>query len=782
MICSMVTGYYGLFVAVGLGMAWSAFAGPDPRGDASAAQADIASLDASGKHGQLRIELITASDYGFENTQILLDTDLDAKTGFTIGSLGADILVEGANIYAFDGQDTSAWSWNPIGTAQRRVDAATLTLTLDGQAIGSDRVALIARTLADDYATPLDRAPDDAGLLVTIESVAEQTEATGDADDPSRDITAVTAAQEGQAAVITVTTAEPFDFATTLIFFDTDDNAETGYQPSADPRFGFEFMLSGGTLSRHNGADRAAWDWVSVGQAEQSIANQQMTARFNAALLDSASPRVAVWNMSGDWQTLIDRAPDRGLYDLTLDPGQLDPVAPEPQIAPAAPKANRDLSARRRVAESESFYCYYGSGKVNALSHYDVVILHSPQMAVEDIAALKALGVVTIGYITVGEDDEKRVGDGTGPAGLASWYFDRNGDGEPDRNAIWNSWYANANDPNWRADRVKEAKRLVNEEGYDGIFLDTLDTAQLYPETADGMVQLVADLREALPDSPIILNQGFKLFDRLAPMADGLMLESFTATFDFQSQQYMLNYESSLDAHTRNVNKNLQPVLETHPMPIFVLDYARPDDREAIQTAADRAASFGYQFAAAPIYLDEVYVNDIVGEPDPKWLKMQATPESMSVVLAEPANGFPAGTKLVPSSCFAGYTVAAIVDGVEDRSGLHWTKAAWASSEDTGQTWLSVELPTPTAGGELVITWAVDSGETHVSRDYVIEVQRDGQWSAVASANGDSQAPVSRHPLPNEPFDAVRIVQPDGGGSVQRPGLMWIGQLALDPT
>ncbi len=334
-------------------------------------------------------------------------------------------------------------------------------------------------------------------------------------------------------------------------------------------------------------------------------------------------------------------APDRGLIDLQLDPSLIESSVPEPEIAPAPRKANADLPARQRVADSDSFYCYYGSGKVAELSHYDVVILHSPQMAVQDIAALKDLGVVTIGYISVGEDDEQRVGDGTGPANLASWYFDRDDDGQPDKNKIWNSWYANTNDPKWRADRVKEAKRLVEEEGYDGIFLDTIDTAQLYPEGAEGMVKLVKDFREALPDSPIILNQGFKLFDRLAPMSDGLMLESFTATYDFASKQYMMNYPSSLDSHTRNVNKNLQPVLEEYPMPIFVLDYARSSDHESIQTAADRAVSFGYQFASAPIFLDEVYINDIVGQADPKWLEMQATPELMSIVLAEAANGFP---------------------------------------------------------------------------------------------------------------------------------------------
>lgn len=755
-------------------------AAPDPVGDSATPAADITAFDASGQGGQLAMTLTTAAPYDFAGTQLLIDTDLDARTGFTVGSIGADLLIENDLLYTFAGDDPTAWTWEPRGNVSRTIEGGTLKLTVPGEVLGGDRVAVVAQTVNADYSAA-DRAPDDAAMLVTLQTVAVGSEAAGDAGgDASRDLTAVEAMQDASKAVIKVTTAGKSDFATTLVFIDADRDADTGYRPDGDPSLGFDMLINGGTLSKHAGADPAAWAWESVGPVDQAVEGHTLTLRFNANKLGGTSPRLGVWNMSADWMTRVDRAPDRGLIDLKLDAALFEPEAAEPRIAPAPRKANADLPPRRRVAESTSFYCYYGSGKVAELSHYDVVILHSPQMAVEDIAKLKALGVVTIGYITVGEDDSLRVGDGTGPDGKASWYFDRDEDGQPDRNKIWNSWYANTNDPNWRADRVKEAKRLVEEEGYDGIFLDTIDTAQIYPEGAQGMVKLIADFREALPESPIILNQGFKLFDRLAPMADGLMLESFTATFDFDSKQYMLNYPASLDAHTRNVNKNLQPVLEEYPMPIFVLDYARPDDREAIQTAADRAASFGYQFAAAPIYLDAVYVNDIVGQPDPGWLEMQATPELMSVVLAEAANGFPAGTRLMPSSCYAGYTVAPLVDGIEDRADLHWSRAAWASSDEVdGDTWLQITLPEPRRGGELIITWATDSGITHVSQDYRVQTRSGGgDWQTIGSASRTTDD-TSTHTLPDEAFTELRLIQPRDGGAAERPGLMWIAQLEL---
>ncbi len=766
----------------------SAFAASDPAGDSAEASSDLVSLDVARSGGSLVVHLTTAAAPTSENTQLLIDTDLDGATGFSVGSLGADVMLEGPRIYTFKGEDTSAWSWDTAGVAKRQVDGAKVTLTLPGSVVGSGAVSLVVRTIDSAYAEA-DRAPDDAGLLVgpgggdaaapAVPS-AGGGEAAGDADDPSRDLVSATVRVEGTDAVVTATTVADFDPATTLIFFDTDNDPTTGHRPSADPAFGFEMAVIGGKLMEHTGADPAAWSWRDRGAVEQKAAGKALTVRIPAGQLRSTNPGVAIWNMSADWQGLVDKVPDAGLMQLTIAPSAI--VAPEPEaVVPMAPrKANADLPARERIAASTSFYCYYGSGRVAELSQYDVAVMHSPQMAVSDIAKLNELGVVTAGYITVGEDDEMRVGDGTGPDGKASWYFDRDADGKPDQNGIWKSWYANADDPNWRADRVKEAKRLVEEEGYDGIFLDTIDTAQLYPETADGMVQLVADLREALPDSPIILNQGFKLFDRLAPMADGLMLESFTATYDFEAAEYKLNSPASLDAHTRNVNATLQPVLVDYPMPIFVLDYARATDRENIRIAADRAATFGYQFASSSIYLDEVHVNDIRGEADPKWLEMQATPELMSIQLATPSNGFPVNTKISPSSCFAGYSVAALVDGIENRSELPWNRSAWASSEHDNGAWLLVDLPTPEKAGELWITWATDAGVLHKAEDFRVETRVAGGGWREAGEPTSVDAETSVISLGAEPYDEVRVVMAKGGGSPERPDLLWIAQLELN--
>ena len=229
------------------------------------------------------------------------------------------------------------------------------------------------------------------------------------------------------------------------------------------------------------------------------------------------------------------------------------------------------------------------------------------------------------------------------------------------------------------ASRVEIAKKLVDDYGFQGIFLDVVSVSEMYPESRGGMIQMIRDLREALPDKVIVMNQGFDILADVAPLIDGLMLESFTATYDFDSKKYMVNYPSSLDAHMRRALGVINPVVKPANIRVLVLDYAGPQDKESMQFAANRAASLGYLFSAAPIYLDAIYPDVPAGEADPKWLQMYATPTQLAFKLPEPRNGFPAGTTVTPSGCFPGYCVETVTMPTGYHAKQHWSKSAWAS-------------------------------------------------------------------------------------------------------
>lgn len=617
-----------------------------------------------------------------------------------------------------------------------------------------------------------------ATLLSSAAFPVDVPDAKSDCDAGSKDLVSLAVTTKGDSLLLNLTTREPSDLATLLLFLDTDGNPSTGFKSGIDPKFGFDFVVQGDGLFAFAGkTDRSAWSWERVADVKRTqVAPEQVAIAIDTHPLKSTNIRIAAWTMDDAMQARLDAVPDDKLFPFIFAKPS---ASTHPAVTMAPPHVDRDKPARERFAKAKSFYTYYGKGRVAELSHYDIVVLHTPAMESADVKKLKSLGVVTVGYVTVGEDDQLRVGDGTGPGGKASWYLDKDHDNQPDQNGIWKSWFANANDPKWRADRVAEAKKLVDDYGFDGIFLDTIDTSQVYPDTKVGMTQLIKELRDALPNGVIVLNQGFEVLPDVAQYADGLMLESFTATYDFDSKTYMLNMPQSIDFHLKRVKNTIEPVRKMHPLQVLVLDYAGKDDRENMKVAADRAATFGYLFSASPIFLDDVYANVPVGKPDPKWLQPQSSPDAMAFTLPADANGFPKGTRLRPSGCFAGYTTEPLVDGKLDRSGMPWAKAAWASDEGSDDNWLEILLPAARKGGKLHLYFHDESGP---SRDYQVDVKYAGenQWTTVKKVSGNTARNIV-HPLPTaREFTAIRVLQHAGGGSVGRPNLLWLAQVVME--
>jgi hypothetical protein len=502
--------------------------------------------------------------------------------------------------------------------------------------------------------------------------------------------------------------------------------------------------------------------------------------------------------MSPDWQSRTDffphdaaNADTAGTLDVTLDASKLHADATGLDVPMSPRHANAELPPRDRFKQAKSYCCYYGADRVAAISHLDAAILHIPAETPADVKTLSNIGVVTIGYLSVGEDETLRAGNGLGPGGKASWYFDRNHAGKPEENGTWGSYYANAADPLWRQDRVEQARHLCGngpgDYGFDGIFLDTIETVDSFPSSRDGMIQLVGELRAALPDKVIVINRGFSLLGEadVSSKIDGLMFEDFTDSYDFATKSYIRYAPQDMDATRGTMVSTVTPAMKKYGLRALALDYVDSNQTDRIQEAFDRAVTFGMLPAVAPISLDAVYdTPHIVGKPDNKYLATMATPQSMQIVMDADRNGFPAGTIIQPSSCYMGYTVGSLVDGIRDRHALYWTKAAWASAEQPGQSQqLLIEFPHPVSGGTLKITFAFDDNRWHASQNFSVETSATdgGAWQTIVhpTSNQDSHFICT---LPNEPVHAIRITQEPGGGSKDRPDLMWIGQIERTPA
>jgi hypothetical protein len=293
--------------------------------------------------------------------------------------------------------------------------------------------------------------------------------------------------------------------------------------------------------------------------------------------------------------------------ELAGTPASPSPPAPPPPPAPVppppAPVPPPPASTGRPHVDSWMVnYGPWDAGSLAVARRHQLVVAHPrygqlTRALVADLqaganAADPADDVKVLCYVSIGEDlrsayvtdaqalqDPRFKGDGTGPrvdprganadgkslagidprgapsnggSGYASFYLDDDslnchgrGDGIPDRNAYFGSYFVNAGDPSWFS--VVDAMTLDGGDGIaglrealttttgrglgcDGIFLDTLDTAapnqytscsggnpSKFEWTAPGFSSFVRRVRAAYPGALIMQNRGLFFLDPRHP-------------------------------------------------------------------------------------------------------------------------------------------------------------------------------------------------------------------------------------------------------------------------
>lgn len=266
---------------------------------------------------------------------------------------------------------------------------------------------------------------------------------------------------------------------------------------------------------------------------------------------------------------------------------------PEPASAAAARIRALGLvrvqgkAIKSRLSSIGSYAVYYGdkAADIEKLKAYDLAIVQPHSLQKNQIDRLHENGVRVIAYLTIGElDPESSFRNEVQP----SWILGRNEN--------WGSQYVDANQAGWRAIVLREAGRIL-EQGFDGLFLDTLDTVDLYPKTAPGMVSIVAQLRSSFPDKAIVQNRGFAVLPRTADLIDAVMFEDFSTTYDFSTKQY-----SATDGDPSEV-------LPYHArgLPVLAMEYALPTQQDLIVRAYARAHEFGFIPFVSSINLDTIF-------------------------------------------------------------------------------------------------------------------------------------------------------------------------------
>ena len=251
-------------------------------------------------------------------------------------------------------------------------------------------------------------------------------------------------------------------------------------------------------------------------------------------------------------------------------------------------------SVRGRIETIRDYVVYYGAGRLDDLAGYDLAIIDPATLTPDEVAELENRGTLVVGYLSVGEIDgnDPWLADGTVPR---SWILGRN------RN--WGSLFVDAGQQGWRDLMTQEAGKLLD-YGFDGVFLDTVDTAiDVAPGSEPGMIALIEGLRSAYPDALLVQNRGFDIAGTVADSIDAVMFEDLSTSYDFGELTY-LRVDNSREA------QDMVTLHERTGLPILSLDYADPSDPATAARAVRIAQGYGFVPAVSVIELNDIPAYD----------------------------------------------------------------------------------------------------------------------------------------------------------------------------
>jgi polysaccharide biosynthesis protein PelA len=165
------------------------------------------------------------------------------------------------------------------------------------------------------------------------------------------------------------------------------------------------------------------------------------------------------------------------------------------------------------------------------------------------------------------------------------------------KNEGWGSDVMDVTGSDWEDFVVKDLAEPAIAKGYDGVFLDTLDSIAFITKKDPGkkyacqraLVNLIRRLHRQFPDKQIVLNRGFDLLDEVRKDVNGVLAESLY-------QRWNRSLPDGGAAKPEDTAWLLDKLNKAKAMGlmVYVVDYVSPEDRELARVTAEKIAAHGF--------------------------------------------------------------------------------------------------------------------------------------------------------------------------------------------
>lgn len=187
------------------------------------------------------------------------------------------------------------------------------------------------------------------------------------------------------------------------------------------------------------------------------------------------------------------------------------------------------MNKRQQFKSVRNYGLYYGIGREKELSSYDLAILEPQGQSEKTIQVMHNSGTLVIAYVSVMEIFESYP--------LFKLLKDEDFitlNGLKVMNKEYETYLLDLTSKRWNAILIQQIGNLILNEGYDGIFLDTIGDieADIFPKELkekllNAAVALLSNIRKLFNDIIIIQNNGLnELINHTAHIIDGLCWEN----------------------------------------------------------------------------------------------------------------------------------------------------------------------------------------------------------------------------------------------------------------
>ncbi|WP_323757687.1 endo alpha-1,4 polygalactosaminidase [Roseivirga sp.] len=243
----------------------------------------------------------------------------------------------------------------------------------------------------------------------------------------------------------------------------------------------------------------------------------------------------------------------------------------------------------QKVQPSTVLICY---GKVNPdqIKGYKYVILESEHYTAFDVKLIKENNESVIGYISLGEVSGSR------------FYYDALKGNTLGKNEIWGSYYLNLRDETTQNVLISFVDKMVK-KGFDGLFLDTVDTFAEwgpYPNMGPDLVNLLRLIKDKYPKIHLMQNAGLSLISKSAKYIDSIAIESVATNYSFDNSEYRMHRWHEFYKRV----EELQEIRKKYQLPIILIEYA--DSEKLYKKVKQQIAPLKWDYFIGTIGLQSI--------------------------------------------------------------------------------------------------------------------------------------------------------------------------------